>query len=432
MFAFDKVETFYLENKIPVYIKTNPNSEFTALSLVFEGGVRYMTPETSGLEAAVFNFLSAGSKKFDYDEIQSFSYEKHSSFSNYSIEDGSVYTMECISRYFDETFLRFEDGFFNPSFSQREYDSYINSLKQNVHYQLTDPESMIYYSINTLLYQNHPFEAKVSVTQDSLANITVENMKEYYKSLLDSRKIKFVATGNVDSGKILSFLNRSFGKLPAASTALKKAKVDTLKVKGEPVVLVSPNATGAAFIARAFSSPEVTNPDYAAAKIVSEIYSSILYLVVREKHGICYTPYSGVRSSAAPYGMDFLYRVSNIKDFKAAMEEARDIFLSGNIIRSIDEKGNYIFEPVSKRIQGYINSYVTAKYKSQTNVGGVASRLAGSLLQFGNVSASDDFTQAVKETSAEDVIRVFKKYWCSDDFRWFAVVSPENEDKIEF
>ena len=114
------------------------------------------------------------------------------------------------------------------------------------------------------------------------------------------------------------------------------------------------------------------------------------------------------------------------------MNDSRVIIEAGNTIKAIDAEGNYILEPISDRLQGYINSYITAKYSSQVTVNGIANRMAGSLLQFGDVSYSDMLTEKVKLITVQDVERVFKKYWIDESSRWFAVVGPADEEKITF
>lgn len=431
-FAAENAATYLLENKIPVYVKNIEDSEFAAVCLVFKGGTRYLTPQTSGLEENCLTLLSMGSKNYSYDSLKTFCYEKCSSLSNFSVEEGSVFKMECISRYFDETFLRFEDVFFNPLFSQKEYDLLRTSLSQTVQRMQNDPESMIFYSMDTVLYQDHPFAAKVSVTPESIENITLDAIKKYYASLFDSRRISFVASGNIDAQKLVSMLNRSFGKIQAGKNSLRDFDVPPLNLKGEPVVLVSPGASGASFIARVFPSPAVTDPDYVPSRIVASIFSGILHNVVREKNGICYTPFTTVMSSDAPYGFEYLYRATNLTDFSRVMDESRKILEEGKTISSVDSSGNYIYEPVSSRLEGYVNSYITSKYKSQTSVGGISTRMAASLLQFGDVTTGDELTAIARKTTADDIVRVFKKYWLSEESRWFAVVGPGEEDKIQF
>ena len=105
---------------------------------------------------------------------------------------------------------------------------------------------------------------------------------------------------------------------------------------------------------------------------------------------------------------------------------------SGKTISAINPDGSYVLEPIESRLEGYINSFITSRYSSQATVGGVALRLASSLLQYGDVTASDRKNEEVKNITVTDIERVFDIYWVKNPGRWFAVVGPSEEENIQF
>ncbi len=426
-----KTEKFILQNGIPVYIKNNEESDLCAVYAVIKGGVEYLTPETSGLESAVLSLMSMGSKNYSYEELKSFSYETQGGFSSYSINDGSVYGMSCIAKYFDETFARFADSFFYPEFSAREYEVLMQGYRQNVAVRMNDPSGMMFYYMNKIIYSGHPYSAGTEVTQDSIENITLEAIKNYYPTLKDSRRISFVATGNIDSKKLVEILDGTFGKIKPLSVQLKPDSIPEIKISGAPVVLVHQSASGAGHALRVFASPKVDSPDYPVARLAANIFSDVLFNVVREKYGICYTPSSSVSSSDAPFGYEFLFRVSNFELLSKAMSEARSFMEKGILISGKNKNGEYITEPLENRLQGYKNSYINRKYSTQDTCSGIAFRMAASLLQFGDIDSADALTEVVKKCTAEQVVAAFKKYWIEESSRWFAVVAPEAEESVE-
>ena len=426
-----KTEKFTLQNGIPVYIKNNEESDLCAVYAVIKGGVEYLTPETSGLEAAVLNLMSMGSKNYSYEELKSFAYETQGGFSSYSINDGSVYGMSCISKYFDKTFARFADSFFYPEFSAREYEILMQGYRQNVAETMNDPSGIMFYYMNKIIYSGHPYEASTEVTQDSIENITLDAIKNYYPSLKDSRRISFVATGNIDSKKLFNVLDETFGNLKSLSVPLKPDSIPEIKISGAPVVFVHQAASGAGHALRVFASPKVDSPDYPVACLAANIFSDVLFNVVREKYGICYTPSSSISSGDAPFGYEFLFRVSNFDQLSQAMTEARSFMEKGILISGKNKNGEYMTEPLEKRLQGYKNSYINRKYSTQATCRGVASRMAASLLQFGDIDSADTLTEIVKHCTAEQVVSSFKKYWLNESSRWFAVVGPDSEESVE-
>lgn len=426
-----KTEKFLLKNGIPVYVKDNKESELCAVYAVISGGVEYLSPETSGLESAVLSLMTMGSKNYSYEELKSFAYETQGGFSSYSINDGSVYGMSCILKYFDKTFARFADSFFYPEFSEREYEILMQGYRQKVAQQMNDPSGMLFYYMNKMIYSGHPYAAGTEVTQDSVDNITLDAIKTHYKTLKDSRRISFVAAGNVDSRKLVENLNKTFGTLTPLPSPLKSTAIPGIKIDGKPVVLVHSGACGAGHALRVFASPEVDSEDYPVARIAANIFSDVLFNVVREKYGICYTPSSSVSSSDAPFGYEFFFRTTNFGELSKALEEAREFMEKGILISGKDRNGAYRTEPLESRLQGYKNSYINRKYSTQNTCGGVASRMAASLLQFGDIDSADALTDIVKNCSAGQVISVFKKYWIDETSEWFAVVGPDEEENVE-
>lgn len=78
VFAFSAVnkdiQIYKLKNDIPVYVKSDANSQMTAVYAVVKGGVTCINPSLSGLEELVFEMLTKGSQNYSYEDIKSFSY----------------------------------------------------------------------------------------------------------------------------------------------------------------------------------------------------------------------------------------------------------------------------------------------------------------------------------------------------------------------
>lgn len=434
--AEEKTETFHLQNGIPVYVKNITNDKIDVLYFVVKGGTAYFPSEMSGLEEATFSLMTMASKKYDYDAIQALKYDTRSSFSSYSTHDGAVFSMESINYYFDETFDCFIDCFLNPRFNEKEYNLIMTNYAQDVQEMMNDPSSLVFYYAQKAIYEDHPYSTVSYVTPDSIKNISLDAIKNHHAQILDARRISVVAVGNysLENGQsvssLLALLEKRLGNLKPQNYELKSCDVPLLNISGENQIILHSAANGSGYVLRVFSSPAVTDKDYPVARIASDIYSDVLYNVVRENYGDCYTPQSSVLSSASPYGYEYLYRVSNLKDFSAHLKEARKIMENGRVIAG-RKKGKYVFDKLENRLTGYINSYINKKYATQATKNGIASRIAASILQFGDISSADHLTEIAKTATKDDILRVFKKYWLENSSRWFVVVSENDKEKVK-
>lgn len=423
------VNEYHLKNGIPVYINDKVPNQVNAIYIIVEGGTSKQAVAFSGLESALFEMMTMGSKKYSYDQIKMLEYENQSSISHYTIYSGSVLTLNCINYYLDQMLPVMLDGFINPSFNQKEYDFMMNQIIQQVHASENDPESILFNRIHKTVYKNHPLLTTSRANSDSVKNITINNLKKHHEELMDPLKIKVVAVGKIDINTFLNQLDLVLGEIPPKESYKgklvydqrynnPKVKMPAVKIKGKKVVLKNKDATGSEMIVRVFSSPAVDSEDYVVACITSEIFSTLMFNIVREKYGACYSPGSQIDSSPVPIGIDYGLRVSDMENFPKYLKEAEELMKEGKVISSVDKNGA-TYDTLENTLPGVINSYLVRKYSSQSTSSGIASRITSSILQFGDLTSADKIPNQAKAITKDDVLRVFNKYWLSSDYRWF-------------
>ncbi|MBP5577461.1 MAG: hypothetical protein J6X67_11965, partial [Treponema sp.] len=178
--------------------------------------------------------------------------------------------------------------------------------------------------------------------------------------------------------------------------------------------------------------PSITSPDYPAALLAASMYSTVMFNVVREHHGVCYTPGSYCGSGFAPIGEEYLFKLSNPESFASAMDEARNYMLKGQLIESLDDDGNYIFSKISDRLQSYKNKYINSTYGSSATTGNIASTIVTNLLTYDDISHDLKTDAEVMNVSEDEVINAFKKYWVDEPSQWWLMVGPDMKDRIKF
>ena len=155
--------------------------------------------------------------------------------------------------------------------------------------------------------------------------------------------------------------------------------------------------------------------------LAGNIYTDILFNVVREHYGICYSPQSYVIGSKAPYGIEHLFKVSDFSNFEKAMQEARNYMANDKIVEKTNANGSYEFSTVEQNLEGYKNSYINQTYQSQQTNAGLVSILGYNLIQFNDIDYDLKQLEQIKQTSAQEILSVFKKYWIENPSAWFAI-----------
>ena len=430
--ASRKVDTLKLKNGIPVYVLRDNKSRIATVSIAVRGGVDRLTPETSGLERALFAMMADSSASYDYTTRKTIAFDNQSSIGATNKVAGSYLTLSTIDTYLYDMIPVLTDGFVNPDYDGQLYSLMQTENAQSVQYMLNDPESILGYQMRKELFKDHPFETQTSVTPDSIGNITIENMQALHKKILNAENIFVFASGNVSSSKLVSLLNKTLGQLKAdKGEVYRPHSVNPVKVGNQNKVLSHPSAQGTGFAERVFAGPTADSEDYVPAIIASDIYDKILFNVVRERHGACYTPSSVMQLSRAPMGGEYIFKLSD-PGFVSYVNEARDYLASGKIITSVGENGNYVVSDIADELESYRNSYIVSTYSGQRTVAAIAGQLVYNLLSYDDMFFSDKLNAQVLELDAATVVSVFKKYWCDAKSQWWVMAGPDLKDKITF
>lgn len=427
-----KIREFKLKNGIPVYLRTDKNSEFSTVSIVVKGGVNYYDREYSGIEKAVFDMISTGSDSYSIEDLRNFFYRTSSDISSATTKNGSVYSLKSINYYFDEAFDVFVDVFLHPGFSEKEFSKLVISFNQKVQSMMNNPSSLVSYYFTKETFENHPYSASAGVLPDSVKNITLDAVKKYYGQMIDSRRIAVVLAGDFDENHVVSLLNEKLGNIKAGKEPLKDKKIEKVQIGGDGIVLAHPSAKGSGYAIHYYNSPDVEAEDFYSLDIATDIYSDVLYNVVRETYGDCYTPQSFITGGHVSFAGEVLVNVSNLKDFAKHTAIARKIMSEGKVISGKDENGEFIFEPLSDVLESYKNIAINRKYHSEETVLDLNYRMASSILSFNDPLKSEILFEKIKSVTSENVLDAFNEYFINGESQWYCVVGEGEENLVDF
>lgn len=433
-FGFSKdmdVKVLKLSNGIPVYYIENTENQIDSVCISVEGSIRYFTPEQSGLEQVLFSMMTRGSKKYAYDDIQSYIYKTSSSFSSGSDENQSCVYMNCIDDYFDTSLDILIDGFMNPVFAESEYNKMMTEVRQNIQVQLNDPYSMGFYYGTRIIYKGTLLETSANVLDTSVENLSLDLIKKYYKSVIDSSRIKIFVVAKQPSNVVISKLNSSIGKIKPLKTKRNKLALGPLTINNKPLVLTHPSAGGTGFIYRTYSAPSQNAKDYCAYTISSMIYSDLMHNVIRAKYGICYGAFDQCSGGLSNIGINVIYRCSDMTKIKEALEEVKSIMKEGKTIKSTNPDGTFVFIPISEIIESKKNQLINSMYSSQATTNGLLNRMLRSYYLYGNPTEINKNLEKIQAVTEQDIIDAFNKYNLSTNEFWFAVVGLEAENTAQ-
>lgn len=426
----DGVTSATLSNGVALHTKTTA-SNVSSLYIVLKGTGADVGDELAGLPKLTLALMQDCCKARGADELRKFSFDTHTEFNTYSTVFGSVFGFSALNKYFDEALSTLLSMLTEPTFEEKEYKALMEGARQTLQRKMNDPMDQLTDAVDEDRYQDSPAARSLVPTDQSINNLTLDKMKAYQKTLLSAARLEVVFVGSLQQAALQKKLNPTLGALPPG-TPPKTLTFPTPTTESAPKVLLNDAAKRSAYLMRVFPMAATGSEDFPAAKLTATIYEDVLFNIVRENYGVCYSPQSGVSGATVPYGYELLYRTTDFKNFSKRLAEARDILASGRVTSGRDEKGNFTFEALDGRLPGFLSAYINNLFQNSTTTDGLAVMLSGSVLQFSSVKGLDELTAKVMAVSADDVVRVFKKYWLAPTYKWYAVTAPSDKGKLKF
>ena len=139
-------------------------------------------------------------------------------------------------------------------------------------------------------FPGHPYGRPPGGTPESIARITIDDLKTYTKRVLARGQLKLAIVGDITAAEVGPLIDRTFGTLPAEPELKEVADVAMQGLGRRIVVPLDVPQAVVTFGTRGIGR---SDPDFMAGYVVSHILgngtsSSRLYHEVREKRGLAY------------------------------------------------------------------------------------------------------------------------------------------------
>lgn len=437
LFSCNKNDTYkgfsreVLKNGIPIIFKEDDNSSTLTVQILVKGFRESF--ESGDYLSLLFKMLTSGSGEFSYDEIQALLYENQASFSGSVNQNGGVLTLSCLSHQADTLVPMLLDGFLNPAFDNEQLERCLLETEHAIHNTLNSPFPLLLADVKNHAYQNHPFYEGDYTHPDFVTTLReggIVNLRKIHDEILNAGRISVIVTGNFNKNLILTSMDFSLSTLP--TMPIPDIEIPSATVGGPFFINSCDASANTAFLTKMISAPPVDSQEKISADIASDIFSEILFNVVREKYGACYSVYSAFIQSRAPYGLIYSYMASSPNEIPAYYKEAQQILQSGNVIADkAPDNSSFKFMPLKEALDGYKNSRINSVFADLETSAGQAGAIATGIFLYDNETHYfSDLQNNIRQVTDTNILDVFNKYWIAGDSSWFVVTGTDENDKI--
>ena len=200
-------------------------------SLTIPGGHLASANDLSkaGLAGFFADMMNEDTKNYTAEEISVELQKLGSSMGISAGTDGVTFTVQSLKKNFDKTLALLQERMFNPKFTKQSYDRIQLQAAQYFRQVKAQPAAIASEVFAKLNYgTNHILGINEEGTAETVKNITLEDIENYYKNYMTSVGAKVVVVGDITEQEVLPKL-AFLDKLP-------KKKINLPKIDPVPAV----------------------------------------------------------------------------------------------------------------------------------------------------------------------------------------------------
>jgi zinc protease len=265
-------------------------------SIVIDGGHMLDKVEKAGVANLVAAMMNEGTKNKTPEQLEDAIGLLGATIRVTSGNEDISVEVSSMAKNFEKTLTLVQEILTEPRWDEEQFalvkSRVINNLKRNA----ASPDYLASSTLNKLMFGDNILAIDATGTDASVANITMDDLKDYYNTYLSPSISKLLVVGDVDQTRVKAALADLDKKWKAMSVTIPNIKVPGPPDKSQIYFVDVPGAKQSVISIGAPSIPR-TNRDFYPATVANYklggSFNGILNLVLREEKGFTY----GARSN---------------------------------------------------------------------------------------------------------------------------------------
>ncbi len=399
-------------NGLKVLVKRRAGSQTVAGGLFIRGGSRNITAANAGIEDLMLDLTTEGSASFPRERLRS-ELARTGTVLGASVNyDYSVLSFTSTRPNFDSAWTIFTDAALHPAFTKEDFDLVKNRKVSSLADDADDPDTYLQRLQERVAYAGHPYLNRPQGTVQSVQNLTLDDVRNYYQQMMQTSRMLLVIVGDLDAAQLRERIAAAFGKLPRGN--YKPEPVPQLSFSASTVE-VTQRGLPTNYVQGVFAAPPLTATDIYPMEVASAILRDRVFEEVRVKRNLSYAPNAFLNSQGANVGGIYVTAVDANQAVRVMLDEIKRLQT-----QPIDQTD----------ITGVVSQYLTTYYLGQETNAAQAANLAEYEIIGGGWRNSFDTIIHLRSVTPADVQRVAQKYM--RNLRFVVIGDPKRVDKAVF
>ena len=382
-----------LEGGLRVVTETDPQSRSAAVGVWVGVGNRDEPPELAGASHFLEHLLFKGSSTRSARDIAEGIDAVGGDLNAFTSKEYTAFHARVPGWDLDFGLDTLLDVIVDPGFSNAEVDAERQVILEELHWSNDTPDDVVHTALAESLFPDHPLGWEVLGSEDSVTAMSADAVRAFHHEWYCRSNLVVSVVGAIDHDAVVAKVDSVLAALSPGQRA-KRAAPDVAR----PADLFNARPIEQTHFAQGWRAPSQQSDDRYVLAVASLLlgggWSSRLFQEIREKRGLSYTVFSSVGS----------YVDSGALTIYAATSPDRLDVLRG----VVDEQLADLVEngPGERELDVARGGFEGATVLGLEDSGSRMARLATNVLIRDRVVPVDEYLDAVRAVTAEDVQRV--------------------------
>ncbi len=394
-FNLPGIESFKLENGLPVYFVCKDTLPVMNMSLVLDAGSKYDPQNKKGLSNLLAMMVDEGAGEYNALQLSDQFEIIGANFSVSCDQDSMYLSLQALADEFERGTELFSLVVCDPHLNEKDFEREKRKITTRILQKRDDIEEIANDVFEfKLLGENNPYSSPTIGYQKDIDSITVEELREHFRSIIDPSNGFLVVVGSYDEERLKKALNKYFSRWKIKD--LNKRVINTETTFSPGLYIVNKQDSVQSEIRTGLISFGRNEYDYFSRSILNLIlggqFTSRLNLNLREKRGFTY----GIHSR-------FVYLKSAGYFYTSTSVSSEN---TGPALREIFKEIKNIKEGVTSKELEFAKSSLIRKFPSgfETNRQ-IASNIIGQIIHSLPEDYFKKYIEKIKQVTREQVIK---------------------------
>ncbi len=405
-----------LDNRLRVLTSTLPHTQSVSILVCIGAGSRYEPEEMAGLSHFLEHLPFKGTKNWPSAREVSEAIEGVGGIMNASTDrEMTVFWCKVAQPHFRQAFAVIMDMVLNPLLDPEDMEKEREVIEEELRMTYDYPTQRVDLLMDETLWPDQAMGRDVGGTLESVANITLDNVKEYRERQYNPANAVVTLAGNVTHEEVTDLVEAATRDWHPRESLEWEPVTNGHQ---EQVVRIERRRTDQSHLCIGLPGLSLEDPDRYPLSILNGILgdgmSSRLFLNLRERQGLAYEVFSSV-SHFRDCGSLVVYCGVEPKKTRAAVQA---------MVQELHGMHHEVPPQELTKTKEYAKGRLLLRMEDSR---AVAAWLGTQELLLGDIATVDDVVARLDAVTSEDVARVAKRVLNEDNLK-LALVGPQRSE----